>query len=587
LRLVLHRTIPEDAELRKQWNALLAGLDRPQVFYTYEWSLAVQRAYAASLQPLLFLAYDAQESLCGVVALAQSDGGISFLCATTGDYCDFLCLPGHKPAFVAAVMAELRRQGIRGVTLTNLPADSGTMPAIREAARQFGYYCFARTAYVCSQVSLEKIERRPDGNNPVLPRKKMLRRFLNAMGRESPVRLDHARSLEQIQPLLPAFAQAHVARFLMTGRISNLVRHERRQFLEELAKLLTGSGWITVTRLVSGEKSFAWNYGFQFGNTWFWYQPTFDSDIEKYSPGFCLLAKIIEEAAADPAWKAVDLGLGAEEYKDRFSNQSRRTVYVTLRTSVAEHGREIARYSATRAATASPVLEKRIRAGASRLRRVREQISREGLAAAASVIPKRLREWFWSDEEVFFYEWCGRAFSNSNAHQLRTLDANQLATAAIQCESDDETLTYFLRCASRLRARDADGFALVDAEGRFLHFGWTTVFDGFFLSELNAKVDAPAPNAVMLFDCWTPRSLRGHGHYAETVARIAEQVQKQGKAPWIFSAARNTSSVRGLEKSGFRRRYSLTRHRTLLWQRIKGETPRLVPTPPEEISARV
>ena len=55
VRLVVLQEIPEDANLRQQWNALVQRVDQPQVFYTYEWSLAVQRAYHAMLRPLLFL----------------------------------------------------------------------------------------------------------------------------------------------------------------------------------------------------------------------------------------------------------------------------------------------------------------------------------------------------------------------------------------------------------------------------------------------------------------------------------------------------------------------------------------------------
>jgi CelD/BcsL family acetyltransferase involved in cellulose biosynthesis len=130
-----------------------------------------------------------------------------------------------------------------------------------------------------------------------LPRKKMLRRFLNAMGREAPVRLDHARSWEEAEAVLPGFIEAHITRFLVTGRISNFARKERQLFLAQLAKLLSERGWFALTTFAAGHKRFAWNYGFRFLSTWFWYQPTFDSDFEKYSPGFCLLAKLIEEAA--------------------------------------------------------------------------------------------------------------------------------------------------------------------------------------------------------------------------------------------------------------------------------------------------
>ena len=86
----------------------MRSLENAQVFYTYEWALAVQRAYRGIMGPLLFLAYEGK-SLVGIVALASDQANVvSFLCATTGDYCDFLSTPENKPAFVAAVFAELK-----------------------------------------------------------------------------------------------------------------------------------------------------------------------------------------------------------------------------------------------------------------------------------------------------------------------------------------------------------------------------------------------------------------------------------------------------------------------------------------------
>lgn len=371
LRLVVLKEIAEDAGLRNQWNELVRRIDQPQVFYTYEWALAVQRSYSATLRPLVFLAYDDDNSLCGLAALAVDSDvmSVSFLCANTGDYCDFLGTPEHKLAFVAAVLADLRSRGIDEITLTNLPADSTTVSAIRQRSTSFGYRSFARTAYICAQVSLGKLERHAGNNEPILPGRKMVRRSLKAMGHESPVRLDHARSWDEVRPILSEFAQAHIARFLATGRVSNLARPERRLFLEELAKLLSGPGWLVLTRMMTGDRAIAWNYGFQFEGTWFWYQPTFDTHLERYSPGFCLLTKLIEQAAENPALNMVDLGLGAEEYKERFANQTRETLYVTLRSSMAKHLREIVRYRTTELIKTSPRLEVSIRRTVARLRR--------------------------------------------------------------------------------------------------------------------------------------------------------------------------------------------------------------------------
>jgi len=580
--------MPEDAILRRQWDALVLSVERPQVFYTYEWALAVHRAYNASLRPLVFLAYDEQNSLCGIAALASDAGGnrVSFLGATTGDYCDFLSVPGQRSQFLRAVLGELRSRGIGEITLANLPADSLSVAALRQAARESHYRCFMRTAYVCTQVSLDSLERRNEGK-PVLPRKKMLRRFLNAMGRENPVRLDHLRSRNELQAILPQFMQAHVARFLATGRISNMARPERQLFLMELAKLLSENGWAVLTRMMSGDRVFAWNYGFQFQGTWFWYQPTFGSDLEKYSPGFCLLAKVIEEAAENPALKVVDLGLGAEDYKDRFANRTRETLFVTLRASASAHYREIVRYRASAMVKSSRELEAAVRSSMHKFESARKYFRQREAAGMLPRLAGVLRNLLWAKTEVLVYEWFGSVYPQTGEVQIRPLALDHLATAAMEYADDEKTLAYLLRAARRLTSEPVEGFVLVDHEGRPLHFAWHTRFDGFVLPELKARVEASSTEDVLLFDCWTPAAKRGRGHYAQAVELIAETMKASGKRPWIFSPAANVASVHGLAKAGFQRRYSLSRNRVLWWQNVTRHSPNWGELPAQEASARI
>jgi hypothetical protein len=588
LRLVLLREIPEDEILRRQWDALVDRVEQPQVFYTYEWALAVYRAYRATLHPLLFLAYDEQESLRGVAALATDTSGkqASFFCATTGDYCDFLSSVEDRGAFVDEVFGFIRKLGIATAALANLPADSATVSAMHRAGWKHHFHCFARTAYECAQVSLGSLERRRE-MTPVLPRKKMVRRFVNAMGRESPVRLEHARSWSDVQPILPEFARAHVARFLATGRVSNLARPERRVFLRELARLLSGEGWVVVTRMMTGARAVAWNYGFQFNDTWFWYQPTFDSDLEKYSPGFCLLAKLIEEAAENKSFQVVDLGLGAEDYKERFANRTRKTLHVTLQTSLVRHFGTIARFQVATLVRTSPDLERNVRSVAARLLGLRKRLQERSFAGTLVWFAARLRGSLWSETEVFFCEWSSPARSETSEWELRPLDLNLLAAATEQHSDDELTLAYLVRSARRLRAGKEQGFTLVNSMGTPVHFAWTTAFSGFFLAELNARIEAPSPEAILLFDCWTPVAARGHGYYARAIGLIAERVCSAGKRPWIFSAATNTASVRGIEKAGFQRRYSLVRQRVFSLQRVKGQPPLSQGADPAEASAPV
>jgi CelD/BcsL family acetyltransferase involved in cellulose biosynthesis len=361
LRIVLHREIPEDPKLQQQWNDLVLRMETPEVFYTCEWALAVQSAYQASLKPLLLLGYEGGD-LVGVASLATdaSEENVSFLAATTADYCEFLTPAQNRAEFTNAVFAELGKTNARFVALANLPEDSATPAALRAAAVEHGLHMYMRPAYLCAHVELGSAEQRRE-LKAALAGKKKLRRYLRAMEREGPVRFVHLQSHAQIQAALPGFVNAHVARFQATQRISSLATSERRVFLEELARRFSGAEVVTMSMLMIADRPVAWNYGFQFHGSWFWYQPTFDSRQEENSPGHCLLSRIVIEACDMDGMKVVDLGLGAEGYKERFGNSTRRTLYVTMTRSWSRYLREIVRYHAASVLKRSPQVESAVR----------------------------------------------------------------------------------------------------------------------------------------------------------------------------------------------------------------------------------
>lgn len=569
---MLHREIPEDPRLQGQWNSLLEQMESPEVFYTYQWAWAVQRAYGSTLVPFLVLAYEA-DALVGVAALATdpAQSSASFLAATTADYCEFLSVPSSRKVFTEAVFSELAKAQVGRIELANLPADSATAHAVRSDGAAKGYQVLLRPAYLCAQVQLGGDEARATLKRDLL-RKKMFRRNMNALSRAGAgeVRLNHLRSWDEVAPVLPSFLVAHVARFLATGRISNLARSDRRLFLEELAKALSASGWLTLTRLMAGERSVAWNYGFHFGGSWFWYQPTFDSSLEEQSPGYCLLTQIIAEACDTPEMRVVDMGLGAEGYKDRFANGTRATLHVTATTSFASSVVALTRYRIAQVIKVHPPLESAVRGAIHRAGSARGRLRTSGLRGFFNWGCQRLGRLLFSREEVFFYQWpTGSALELPEAFHLSPLDLETLAKATIEFEGDQESYDYLLRSARRVRAGKDRGFSLLAKDGKSVHFCWVAAFEGFYMDELDLRLDAaPSPSAQMIFDCWTPDPLRGRGYYGAAVALAAQELAREGLDPWIFSAARNRSSVGGLESSGFQRRYSLVRRKTLMFQRV-------------------
>lgn len=367
MRIVVLRKIPEESSLQQSWNNLVLQMERPKVFYTFEWALAVQSAYQASLKPLLFLGYDGDD-LVGVACLGTDLGeqNASFLNATTADYCELLSHPQRRGEFVDAVFAELQRLGMSSLVLASLPADSATPAALRSAAKKYGFHLYIRPASLCPQVELGSAAQRQELKTTVT-RKRQLRRCLKAMEREGPVTCAYLKSWVQIQAVLPDFVGIQVARFRAKQGVSFLSAPERQFFMEDLARRFADTGIVTLTTLKIGERRVAWSYGFQFHGGWSLYQTTFDTRDEENSPGYCLLAKILIEACETSAFSVVDMGLGAEAYKEWFANGTRQTLYATLTTSPLRHLRGMARYRIATEVKRFPRLEAAIRNTRSRL----------------------------------------------------------------------------------------------------------------------------------------------------------------------------------------------------------------------------
>ncbi len=361
MRLISYNEIPEGEILARHWNELVRQMECPEIFYTYEWALAVNRAYRASSVPVLMLAYE-QDSLVGVVALATDIARrrTFFLASTTADYCDFVSAPTRRSEFVDLVLGELRRCKMPALGAANVPADSATCQALKVAAGLHGLKTFSRPAYLCAQIALGSVAERQNVKNFVASRK-AFRYSLKSLAKHGPIGVDHLQSDESIKGALPEFMQVHIARFSGAGRLSNLAQPQRQVFLAELARLLSAAGWITLTRLRVGDHSVAWNYGFKFSGSWFYYQPTFDSKWRQYSPGFCLLSKIVEAACDELEIGRVDMGLGAEGYKERFATGARQTLDFTMTASTVHYLREAARYHVVAAIKSSPSLEHSIR----------------------------------------------------------------------------------------------------------------------------------------------------------------------------------------------------------------------------------
>lgn len=562
LTTVLHE-VPEDPEIRTAWNALAVQMERPEVFFTYEWSLAVGRAFHEGFSPLIFLMYDAGQ-LRGVAALAtdpHAPGTAFFLASSTADYCDILSAPADRAAVLSALSEETKRLGIRNLILANLPADSATHRELASLSCSSGFHFASRPAYDCGIVTFGNEQERQELLKKMAGKERE-KRALKKLATFGRVELVHLAQLHEAEQSLPAITEAQIAHFLATDRVSPLVQPERREFLKELNPLLASAGWLRISELQIGGRPIAWNYGFQLNDNWFWYLPTYLLEHEQLSPGSCLLRLLVLEGCANPSIQLLDLGLGDESYKGRVANGVRQTRYVQLSASLPQHCFNVARNAANRFAEANPRAKKQFDQARHQFHQLAIRRKETGLAATAKHIAGRFAAAISSKTEILFFEPDQADQFNSSALQLIPLTWDLLSEAAIANADDAQSLQYLMRCAKRLKKSGAAGYGLRNADGRLVHFLWTQPYDGFHSAELGTALTspgAPDPNAVLIFDCWTPASVRGQSHYATALRLLSGTLSKQGKQIWIFSVSSNTSSLRGIVSAGFQYRFSMVR----------------------------
>jgi CelD/BcsL family acetyltransferase involved in cellulose biosynthesis len=574
VKVTVLEKIPEDPEIILAWNNLVLQMEHPEVFFTHQWALAASRAFSDNLRPLTFLVYESGQ-LSGVAALAtnrNSPHTVFFLTASTADYCDIVSSPEIRRAVLAATFEEMKKWGVLDVVLANVPAESYTLRALTTVARSQRLHLHERRAYDCGVVSLADDDQRQAVLRSLV-RKERERCELRKLGQLGPTRVTHL-GTEELETGLQLIFAAHIARFFASNRRSPLICPQRRAFLMELGRLLSAAGWLKVSQLEVSGRPIAWNYGFRFFDNWFWYLPTFQLQYEKMSPGSCLLRLLMEEACADQSVKRLDLGLGDEAYKARFSNAIRSTHYVQLSAMRMKHWGTVSRNWLAVNVRRFPVLEKPIRGGRELFHHLHSRIGKAGMVATGRDALARATRSVASENEVAFFEAPQIRISEDEGATLSPLGWENVAIAAMNNADDEQTLEYLARCAQRLRQGTATGYCMIQGQ-QPSHVLWVSPYDGFHLSEIDTRLEAKDSSAAMIFDCWTPVVQRGHGNYAIAIRLAAAYLQKQQRQTWIFSATKNESSMSGITKAGFIYRFSMVRskrffHTTL--SRLERET---------------
>jgi CelD/BcsL family acetyltransferase involved in cellulose biosynthesis len=222
--------------------------------------------------------------------------------------------------------AAFRRLGRRGVCWwPNIPTTDWSLGLLRSFFTERGMpYVEERESAPrlrLNGATFEEVERTFTSSH-----RKDVRRQRKHLSERGPVTLWQPSTLAEAEPVLAEFFRVHDERWLTTGFPGMFQDPAKRRLFEALLRRLWGRG-MHFSTVRCGSVDVSYHFGFFSGGWLQWYRPSFRSSYGEFSPGKIHIAMLLEEACR-LQWKGIDLLLGAEPYKNLWSNETMEVVSI-------------------------------------------------------------------------------------------------------------------------------------------------------------------------------------------------------------------------------------------------------------------
>jgi CelD/BcsL family acetyltransferase involved in cellulose biosynthesis len=315
---------------RTAWNALLKESETRSVFLTWQWLATWWECFGTGRE-LFTIAVLRSDQLVGIAPLMlRHEAGtriVEFLGRGASEYCDFIASADDKAEVIAAVWDALLRRRDRWdrIELDGLPESSSTARRLGKLELPAGSVRSLHDAGTSPALSIAQSRAFAEA----CTRKKSLRRHTRYFERLAPLEFRHVLDSDELTDLLPEFFEQHRDRRFMAGDRSLFDDTRNRRFYERVAAQMLDSGMLRFALLRWRDENLAFHFGFLYDGVFTWYQPAFNVDFARYSPGEVMLRKLIENALESGA-REFDLASGDAPFKERFANLKRRLQRVEI-----------------------------------------------------------------------------------------------------------------------------------------------------------------------------------------------------------------------------------------------------------------
>ncbi len=337
----IHTSFESLAPLAGEWNALLAesATDAPFLRFEYlrDWWQTLGGGEWTQTDLAVITARE-NDRLIGVAPLFQTmnrDGLPALMLLGSieiSDYLDLIVRPTDLPRFLTGLLDFLASSSTldwRGLDWVNLPDASPTLAALEAESAKRGWdftrEVYQPAPYIPLPADFDSYLAGIDKKQ----RHEIRRKLQRAAEHEIPVRWYRVEDESTLESEMEAFFA------LMTqdpAKENFLTEPMRRQMLATARTALRG-GWLWLAFLEVGGKKAAASFNFDYKNRLWGYNSGVSRDFIELSPGWVLLAHILQWAC-EHGRSEFDFMRGNEEYKYRFGARDRSVMRVrVLRTA--------------------------------------------------------------------------------------------------------------------------------------------------------------------------------------------------------------------------------------------------------------
>jgi CelD/BcsL family acetyltransferase involved in cellulose biosynthesis len=307
------RTVRSEQEflgLEREWDRLVAALERPTPFLLHGWCTEWLRRHREGCRLAAEIAVADGRLLAALPLVESRWRGFTvgrFIGGASSVYADALVSP-DAPAGTVPALVERASQGLDFATLQNLPERSNLAAAVRPDVLWLQRH--QETARWQLEGGWEEAYRArtsPRGRSLHQRRRRQLAR----LGR---LDMRVARSREELRDALEIACRLHALRWRGRPDRSGFATGAGQEFHRSLLDRLAPSGAPRITTLHLDGRPIAFLYALVVRDTMFVFRLAFDPEFGRYSPGVLTNLAAIEDAARDGV-TVVDFLPGDERYK--------------------------------------------------------------------------------------------------------------------------------------------------------------------------------------------------------------------------------------------------------------------------------